>query len=239
MVASLNAPLTPCRDAVAADARRAAMRCLRRSDVAALRAAAPAMQLDALRPQLGRTCRPTTTCKDGGHYRQPAPFLLRRRRRRAVAGAAPRALAAAGIQRAARRHAALVRADRRPRSSRSRPGAQLLRALGRAVRELKGAHRAGTSRRTSSASTPPTASAGRRRKARTATASTSSPCSWSAAQGIKGGETRVFEADGPDGQRFTLTEPWSLLLLDDARVIHESHADPAARATAGTATRWC
>lgn len=40
--------------------------------------------------------------------------------------------------------------------------------------------------------------------------------------GIKGGETRVFEADGPDGQRFTLTEPWSLLLLDDARVIHES-----------------
>jgi hypothetical protein len=40
--------------------------------------------------------------------------------------------------------------------------------------------------------------------------------------GIKGAETRVFEADGPHGQRFTLTEPWSLLLLDDARVIHES-----------------
>ncbi len=40
--------------------------------------------------------------------------------------------------------------------------------------------------------------------------------------GIKGGETRVFEADGPNGQRFTLTQPWSLLLLDDARVIHES-----------------
>ncbi len=39
---------------------------------------------------------------------------------------------------------------------------------------------------------------------------------------IKGGETRVFEAEGPNGQRFTLTEPWSLLLLDDARVIHES-----------------
>jgi len=39
---------------------------------------------------------------------------------------------------------------------------------------------------------------------------------------IKGGESRVFEADGPNGQRFTLTEPWSLLLLDDARVIHES-----------------
>jgi hypothetical protein len=41
-------------------------------------------------------------------------------------------------------------------------------------------------------------------------------------QGIKGGESRVFEADGPQGQRFTLTEPWSLLLLDDERVIHES-----------------
>ncbi len=39
---------------------------------------------------------------------------------------------------------------------------------------------------------------------------------------VKGGETRVFEADGPHGVRFTLTEPWSLLLLDDARVIHES-----------------
>jgi hypothetical protein len=43
-----------------------------------------------------------------------------------------------------------------------------------------------------------------------------------ARQGIKGGETRVFEADGPNGQRFTLDEPWSVLLLDDARVIHES-----------------
>ena len=39
---------------------------------------------------------------------------------------------------------------------------------------------------------------------------------------IKGGETRVFEAAGPQGQRFTLTEPWSVLLLDDERVIHES-----------------
>jgi hypothetical protein len=39
---------------------------------------------------------------------------------------------------------------------------------------------------------------------------------------IKGGESRVFEANGPGGQRFTLREPWSLLLLDDARVIHES-----------------
>ena len=43
-----------------------------------------------------------------------------------------------------------------------------------------------------------------------------------AREGIKGGETRVFDAAGPDGHRFTLEEPWSLLLMDDARVIHES-----------------
>ena len=40
--------------------------------------------------------------------------------------------------------------------------------------------------------------------------------------GIKGGETRVFEANGPRGQRFTMTAPWTMLLLDDAAVIHES-----------------
>ncbi|MGY3266020.1 2OG-Fe dioxygenase family protein [Lysobacter sp. HA35] len=39
---------------------------------------------------------------------------------------------------------------------------------------------------------------------------------------IKGGETRVFDANGPAGERFTLEEPWSALLLDDTRVIHES-----------------
>ncbi len=41
-------------------------------------------------------------------------------------------------------------------------------------------------------------------------------------ESIKGGETRVFEAAGPHGIRFTLTEPWSALLLDDERVIHET-----------------
>lgn len=39
---------------------------------------------------------------------------------------------------------------------------------------------------------------------------------------IVGGETRVFEADGPHGLRFTMSAPWTLLFLDDARVIHES-----------------
>ncbi|HEY2559072.1 MAG TPA: 2OG-Fe dioxygenase family protein [Caldimonas sp.] len=41
-------------------------------------------------------------------------------------------------------------------------------------------------------------------------------------EGIKGGETRVFAADGPVGLRFTMFEPWTALILDDARVIHES-----------------
>jgi hypothetical protein len=39
---------------------------------------------------------------------------------------------------------------------------------------------------------------------------------------VSGGESRIFEAEGPHGQRFTLSEPWTLLLLDDQRVIHES-----------------
>ncbi len=39
---------------------------------------------------------------------------------------------------------------------------------------------------------------------------------------VKGGETRVFDARGTQGQRFTLAEPFSVLLLDDERVIHET-----------------
>lgn len=39
---------------------------------------------------------------------------------------------------------------------------------------------------------------------------------------VIGGETRVFPADSGRGVRFTLTEPWSALLLDDASVVHET-----------------
>ncbi len=39
---------------------------------------------------------------------------------------------------------------------------------------------------------------------------------------IRGGETHVFDATGPSGVRFTMQEPWSMLLMDDARVIHET-----------------
>lgn len=52
-----------------------------------------------------------------------------------------------------------------------------------------------------------------------------------ARENVKGGETRVFDARGPQGVRFTLSQPWSVLLLDDARVVHETTpiqpADPA------------
>jgi hypothetical protein len=53
---------------------------------------------------------------------------------------------------------------------------------------------------------------------------------------VKGGETHVFEADGPAGVRFTMQQPWSALLMDDARVIHETtpiqaEARPAYRDT--------
>jgi hypothetical protein len=41
-------------------------------------------------------------------------------------------------------------------------------------------------------------------------------------RGVRGGETRVFEASGPLGVRFTLEQPWTALLLDDPRVVHES-----------------
>ncbi len=40
--------------------------------------------------------------------------------------------------------------------------------------------------------------------------------------GIKGGETRIFDASGSAGLRFTLSQPWSLLLMNDERMIHES-----------------
>ena len=40
--------------------------------------------------------------------------------------------------------------------------------------------------------------------------------------GIKGGETRIFDATGSAGLRFPLSAPWSLLLMNDERMIHES-----------------
>ena len=41
-------------------------------------------------------------------------------------------------------------------------------------------------------------------------------------ENIRGGESRIFDFNGRHGQRFTLSEKWTLLLLDDQRVVHES-----------------
>jgi hypothetical protein len=41
-------------------------------------------------------------------------------------------------------------------------------------------------------------------------------------EGVKGGETRVFDANGPHVVRFLMQAPLTALLLDDERVIHET-----------------
>ena len=155
----------------------------------------------------------------------PAPpaWLLRRRRRRGCSRAAPGALAAGRIQRAARRHRALVRAAGAGDWSATPPGTRLLAGAGAAAPARCAARSAGSSRRTRSASTP-------QRRHRPAHARGRAPRRrrpgggdpGRRAHNVKGGETRVFDARGPHGLRFTLAEPWSVLLLDDARVIHET-----------------
>ncbi len=40
--------------------------------------------------------------------------------------------------------------------------------------------------------------------------------------GVKGGETRIFEAQGSIGLRFTLQDSWTALVLNDAKMIHET-----------------
>ena len=53
-------------------------------------------------------------------------------------------------------------------------------------------------------------------------------------RGVRGGETRVFEANGNRGVRFTMEQPGSMLLMDDARVIHETTPiQPAERTESG------
>jgi hypothetical protein len=43
-----------------------------------------------------------------------------------------------------------------------------------------------------------------------------------ARRAVRGGETHVFDARGSGGVRFIMEEPWTMLLMDDARVIHET-----------------
>ncbi len=41
-------------------------------------------------------------------------------------------------------------------------------------------------------------------------------------QHVQGGESRVFLNNASEGRRFTLLENWTLMMLDDERMIHES-----------------
>ena len=54
---------------------------------------------------------------------------------------------------------------------------------------------------------------------------------------VKGGETRVFDAHGPHGVRFVMQQPLTALLLDDARVIHETTPILPADGQAGSGFR--
>ena len=56
-------------------------------------------------------------------------------------------------------------------------------------------------------------------------------------QGVKGGETRVFDANGPHGVRFLMQDPLTALLLDDERVIHETTPILPADDSSATGTR--
>lgn len=54
-----------------------------------------------------------------------------------------------------------------------------------------------------------------------------------AREGVRGGETRVFDAQSTHGIRFTIETPGTVLLLDDARVIHETTPIQPSGADAG------
>ena len=182
----------------------------------------PLGALDALAPSWD-DLQPDDYLKDGGRYRKRRHSCFVVERRRALrAGAASRALAVGGIQRPAWRHASLVRADRRRRSVAQPAWQRLLPALGRRLLRAEAARsrwyvEAHQFRIDTADGIGRPTPEGAHRDGVDFVA-----VLLVGRHGIKGGETRVFEADGPDGQRFTLTEPWSLLLLDDARVIHES-----------------
>ena len=185
---------------------------------------------------------PDAFLRDGGRYQAASALVFHRRWRAGAARAAPAPLAAARIQRAAWRSRAHVRADEPGRHGTARLGGRCCAVLCRRCARSSKARNPGSSKRTSSASTPPTASADRRRRVPTVMGSISSSSRWSIAVASKGGETRVFDADGPTGIRFTMTEPWTPAharrRASDPRNDADSTACSRADSTA-TATRWC
>jgi hypothetical protein len=53
---------------------------------------------------------------------------------------------------------------------------------------------------------------------------------------VKGGETRVFKVDDTSGVRFVMQEPFTTILLNDEKVIHET--TPIQPAQAGMKDCW-
>ena len=165
---------------------------------------------------------PDAHLRDGGRYR-------RRRHGSFIVDGTPVAAVPQrahwqprGIQRTARRHRALVRAAARTAGDRCRAGRELLAALGALRQRLRGAQRWFVEAHpfrietgTEGIGRPTPEGAHRDGVDMVAVILV-------ARHNVKGGETRVFDARGPQGLRFTLAEPWSVLLLDDARVIHET-----------------
>ena len=179
---------------------------------------------------------PDAYLSDGGRYRRRrhASFVVDRRPCRA--GAAARALAAGRIQRAARRHRALVRADGRRRSSASPAWQRLLQALAALASSLRGAQpwyveahqfRIDT---TDGIGRPTPEGAHRDGVDLVAVVLIGR-------DGIKGGETRVFDADGPTGLRFTCSSRGAACCSTTPRSSTSPRRSSRSRATA-TATPW-
>ena len=230
-------------DAAAALCRGTRRRRLRRRRRGAL-AGWPASRRPRCAPgsRSGTTLPPDAHLRDGGRYRRRRHgcFVVDGAARRARCRTARTGSRSSTTRCTAASSAGSSRCRRRSRPTRRGRGCCAALAARRVARCA--ARSPGTSRRTRFASTPPTASAGptpegahrdgvdlvavilvdARTTSRAARRASSTP-------------------HGPQGVRFTLAEPWSALLLDDARVIHETHADPAARpgAAGATATRWC
>ena len=175
--------------------------------------------LKALRPQLGRSA--ARHLPEGRRPLPPAPSLLLRRRGRGASTQAPHRAhwqpveynaLHGGMQRwfEPMEPAVAQPAAWRQSAARSRPGQLELRAAALVCGGAPVPHR-------------------HRGRHRPAHAGRRAPRRRRLGGGVPGRPRRHqgrrdarVRGRRPGGQRFTLTEPWSLLLLDDERVIHES-----------------